>query len=221
MTTTTPASDYTRVNEDAAILCKRQELPRAMNVLQRRQADHRRWRNAFRGVTRTAVASLDGARRTWMIDAVRDLVTQTAMHPWLRAELAVDLHGSSGFELPEVLPEWTARDLWSLADRESLPMQYVSQVTALPPAIDDRVDTAQLVKDFRNTALAHRSQARELHRLLTPCAQTQDAIAFDELLVRLQIEAQTDASERWRGLSRRLLLVQPRGSLDGCVCCST
>ncbi|MEI8256482.1 MAG: hypothetical protein WCJ30_12480, partial [Deltaproteobacteria bacterium] len=120
-------------------------------------------------------------------------------------------------ELPEALPEWSARDLWSLAEREGLPMQYVTQVTALPRAIDDRVDTAQLVKDFRCTALAHRRQALELHAMLDPCAQTQEAIPFDDMLLRLQIEAQRDASERWRGLSRRLLLVQPRGSLDDCL----
>jgi len=220
VTTTLPGAEYTRVNEDASILCKRQDFPRALNILQRRMPDHRRWRAAFRGVARNAVHALDGARRQWMVEAVTDLVTQTTMHPWLRAELAVDLHGSSGFEIPGVLPEWTARDVWALAEREGLPMQYVTQVTSLPRAIDDRVDTAQLVVDFRETALAHRRAARELHDSLTPRSQTEDAIPFDDMLVRLQIEGQRDASERWRGLSRRLLLVQPRGSLDACLSAS-
>jgi hypothetical protein len=213
--------DYTRVSEASAILCMRDDFPRALNVLQRRTPDHRRWRIAFRGVTRRAVGSLEGARRHWMIDAVRDLVTQPTMHPWLRAELAVDLHGSGDFEVPGALPEWTAREVWSLADREGLPMQYVSHVTTLPRRIDDTVDTARLVIDFRQTAMAHRRAAIDLQASLDARAQTQDAIPLDDMLVRLQIEAQRDAAERWRGLSRRLLLVQPRGSLDECTSVSS
>lgn len=205
--------DYSRVSEASAILCRRHDFPRAMNVLQRRVPDHRRWRLAFRGLTRTAVSALDGARRTWMIDAVRDLVTQPELNPWLRSELAVDLHGSGDFEVKGLLPEWTARDLWSLAEREGIPMQYVSRVTTLPRAIDDAVDTARLVIDFRETAMAHRRAAIDLQRDLDTRAITEDAIPFDDMLVRLQLESQRDAAERWRGLSRRLLLVKPRGSL--------
>jgi hypothetical protein len=213
--------DYTRVSEASAILCMREDFPRALNVLQRRMPDHRRWRLAFRGVTRRAVGSLGGARRQWMIDAVRDLVTQDAMHPWLRAELAVDLHGSGDFEVQGLLPEWTAREVWSLADSEGLPMQYVSQVTALPRRIDDAVDTARLVIDFRQTAMAHRNAAIDLQSTLNTRAQTEDALPLDDMLLRLQIDSQRDAAERWRGLSRRLLLVQPRGSLDGCLSVSS
>lgn len=221
VTTATAGIEYTRVNEDASILCRRQDFPRALNILQRRAPDHRRWRAAFRGVAKNAVFALDGSRKQWMVEAVSDLVTQTHMHPWLRAELAVDLHGSGGFELPGVLPEWTARDVWSLADREGLPMQYIKQVTSLPSSIDDRVDTAQLVVDFREVALAHQRTARALHDSLSLRGQTEDAVPMDDMLVRLQIEGQRDASERWRGLSRRLLLVQPRGSLDACLSAST
>ena len=63
MTTERLGVDYTRVSDDAAILCKRRDLPRAVNVLQRRESDRQRWRLAFRYVTVTADRTLSGSRR--------------------------------------------------------------------------------------------------------------------------------------------------------------
>jgi hypothetical protein len=201
--------DQTRVTDDAAVHCWRQAFPRAVRVLENRAPDHRRWRFAFRAVSGTAARGLDGARRQWMAAAMRDLATHVVQDPWLRCELAVDVAGVPDFAMPDVLPEWSARDVWSLADREGLPMSYVAAVTALPVRIDDIVDTARMIVDFRRTAVAHRSYARDLQASLTT-PDVRDDATLDEHLVRFQIDAQRDAADRWRALARRLMLVTPR-----------
>jgi hypothetical protein len=202
----TPGLEYTRISEDAAILCRRHDFPRAMNVLQRRLPDHRRWRHALRGIAHHSVNALDGARLTWMSGAIRDLLFGSVDSPWLRNEIAVDLHAvAGGFAADGILPEWTARSLWRTADDAGIPMAYIAQVTPLPRAIDDALDTAQVVTDFRRTALAHRQCALELAQTVPTRVMT-DALPCDEMLVQLQIESQRDAAARWRALAQSVLL---------------
>jgi hypothetical protein len=205
VTLPSPGLDYTRVSDDTAILCRRQDFPRAVNVLQRRAPDHRRWRYAFQRVAATSSHALVGARRAWMSAAFRDVVAAVA-HPWLQRELAIDLSAAApDFSVEGVLPTWTARGLWREADAVGLPMAYVAQVTSLPRGIDGALDTARVVLDFRRTALAHRDCAIELASRM-PHGGPGDALPMDQMLLRLQIESQRDAAERWRALARRLLM---------------
>lgn len=201
-----PGLDYTRVSDDAAILCRRNDFPRAINVLQRRRPDHRRWRQAFQRVAVTSAHRLDGARRNWMTGAIRELVTNVP-YPWLQRELAIDLHAAApDFTVDGVLPVWTARQLWHEAEAVGLPMAYIAAVTTLPRSIDDPIDTAQVVLDCRRTAFAHRDQALELAARAGNQGLLSETLPMDQMLLRLQIEAQRDAAERWRTLARRLLL---------------
>lgn len=204
MSATVPGLDYTRVSEDAAILCKRRDFPRAINVLQRRPADHRRWRQAFRCLAHSAGTVLEGARRNWIRAAIRELVADVP-HSWLRGELAVDLRAAGAvFDAPGVLPIWTGRQLWRAAEHEGLPMEYVVRVTSLPASLDAPLDAAQLVIDFRRTEAAHRAQALGFARALGPLADT-SALSLDAMLARIQAEAQRDAAQRWRALASRIL----------------
>jgi hypothetical protein len=203
----TPGHDYTRVSEDTAILCRRQDFPRAMNVLQRRPPDHRRWRVGLRNVATSAGRVLQGSRRWWLGGAIRELVSEVP-NPWLQRELAVDLFATgTGFEPPDLLPHWTARDVWGLADGVGLPMEYVAQVTALPGYIDARVETARLVLDFRRTALAHHEHARRLAAATTK--DLTEVRGYAPWAARVEIDAQRDAAERWRALAMHLLTHDP------------
>lgn len=197
--------DYTRVSEDTAVLCRRADFPRAVNLLQRRAPDHRRWRQALRGVAGTAGRALDGMRRNWMGGALREVLAGVTA-PWLQRELILDVHAAGGGDLApgELLPVWTARGVWHAAEAAGVPMAYVAQVTVLPRAIDAPVDTAQLVTDFRCTARAHREHAAELASRL-PMRGPTCALPMDEMLVQLQVDSQRDAAERWRALAQRLL----------------
>lgn len=204
MPTESAALDYTRVTDDAAILCRRKDFPRAANVLQRRRPDHRRWRQAFRHVAVTADRGLDGARRSWMEAALREVVGAVPDR-WLRGELVVDaraLHAT--LDLGPVLPTWTARDLWRFADDEGIPMEYVARVTPLPHAIGGTIDTAQVILDFRQTASAHRDHAVELARAL-PVVVIPTALDGAARSALVEVQSHQDATRRWRSLAQRLL----------------
>jgi hypothetical protein len=194
-----PRLEYTRVSEDASILCRRQDFPRAVNVLQRRKPEHQRWRLAFRQIASSAARALDGSKRHWATAAVREIVSEVVEQPWLRCELALDLHTAApDFGAGEILPEWTARDLWRLADAEDLPMEYIVQVAQLPRSIDAVIDTAQLVLDCRRTASAHRRAASN---------------ALGDLRLRMDVSAHRDAADRWQRLGQRLLMLPPRSPI--------
>ncbi|MBI5513251.1 MAG: hypothetical protein HY909_05745 [Deltaproteobacteria bacterium] len=203
-----PLGDYTRVSDEAAILCRRKDFPRAVNVLQRRRSERRRWRHAFRLVTVLGDRALDGARRSWMEGALREVVAQVA-DTQLQRELVVEARAAQvRFDLGAVLPGWTGRSLWRLADSLEIPMQYVALVTSLPAALTVPLDTAQVVLDFRRTAEAHRVVAAQLGATLPPWAQFQEAKgALDPALKqRLNtVRAQHEASRRWRAFAGRLL----------------
>jgi hypothetical protein len=199
--TTTPLVDYTRISDDAAILLKRQDFPRALNVLQRRAPDPRRWRWAFRRVSQHAEHSLDGARQRWMRSGLEELVTAIDEEP-LKRELAVDFRIATGVDpVGDILPKLTARELWRIADGFGLPMEYLSHVTALPRHIDEPIDTARVIVDCRATAQSHRDEAR---RLVDGIAPT-DAVPLADQLSRVAADAQRDAAARWRALAQRLL----------------
>jgi hypothetical protein len=203
-----PLGDYTRVSDEAAILCRRRDFPRAVNVLQRRAAERRRWRHAFRLVTVLGDRALDGSRRVWMEGALRDVVAQVR-DLRLQRELVVEARAAQvRFDLGAPLPAWTARTLWHLADTLEIPMQYITRVTALPPTLQAPVDTAQVVVDFRRTAEAHRALAAQLGATLPPWALFQEAKgALDPALQqRLNtVRVQHEASRRWRDFAGRLL----------------
>jgi len=201
-------ADYTRVSDDAAILCRRRDFPRAVNVLQRRSPDRRRWRQAFRTVAVTADRALEGNRRQWLESALREVVTGMDDRR-LAHELCIDAAACDAvLDLGDVLPAWSARDLWRFADAVVLPMEYLAQVTALPRSIDARIDTARVVLDCRRTADAHRRVALELSAGIAPGVLLEDAApSLDRALAARagQVRAQEDAARRWRDLSQRLL----------------
>jgi hypothetical protein len=194
-------ADYTRISDDAAILLRRQDFPRALNVLQRRNADGRRWRWAFRKVSQSAAFQLDGARQQWMRSGLEELVTAVRDRP-LKRELALDFRVATGCDpAGDLLPQYTARELWRIADSFGLPMEYLSHVTLLPAHIDDAIDTARVILDCRDTAQAHRDEARRLVEGIAPS----DAVPLHDQLARIAADAQRDAAARWRALAQRLL----------------
>jgi hypothetical protein len=205
--------EYTRVSDDAAILCRRRDFPRAVNVLQRRAPDRRRWRQAFRTVAVSADKALEGNRRQWMEGALREVVTAMGDRR-LAQELTLDVAACDAvLDLGDVLPAWSARDLWRFADSVVLPMEYLAQVTTLPRAIDARIDTARVVLDCRRTADAHRRIALELSTGLSPDALLDGPAAHlgaAERARATQVRAQEDAARRWRALSQQLLEGTPR-----------
>ncbi len=199
--TTTPLAEYTRISDDAAILLRRQDFPRALNVLQRRAPDPRRWRWAFRKVSQSSSFQLEGAKQQWMKSGLDELVTGVHDDP-LKRELALDYRIATGTDASGfILPVYTARELWRLADGFGLPMEYLSHVTALPRHIDEPVDTARVIIDFRETANAHREEAKRLVQGIAPS----DAVPLADQLARVAADAQRDASARWRALAQRLL----------------
>ncbi len=199
--------DYTRVSDDASILCRRRDFPRAINVLQRRDADRRRWRQAFHTVVTTGDRALDGGRRSWFEGALREVVGFIPDRR-LRGELVLDARAAdTSLDLGAVLPAWTARQLWRLADSAHLPMEYIASVTPLPPAIDTPIDTARVILDCRRTAAAHRALAGELGATLPPLAAVREATGeLDDggVLTLAEVRAQQDAARRWRELAERL-----------------
>lgn len=205
--------DYTRVSDDAAILCRRRDFPRAINVLQRRDPDRRRWRLAFKSVCVTGDRTLDGARRQWFVGALSELV-HGIDDSRLQGELALDaVSHQTTFRFVDALPKWTARDLWNHAESVYLPMEYITRVTPLPKLISAPIDTARVVVDCRRTAEAHRNLALELGGRLPTTAVIDEArgVASEESVRLLQeIRAQQDAARRWRELAHRLF--GPSGS---------
>ncbi len=200
--------DYTRVSDDAAILCRRKDFPRAMNVLQRRDPDRRRWRQAFRAVAVAGDRGLDGMRRRWFEGAITELVTGVNDRT-LKRELALDaVDCQTAWNLGEALPTWSARDLWGHAETVQLPMAYLAQVTRLPKNIRENIETARVVLDCRRTAEAHRRIALELSGNLAPTAMIEEVrgCADDATLAALQdIRGQQEAARRWRELAHLLL----------------
>ncbi|MDP3273801.1 MAG: hypothetical protein Q8Q09_01305 [Deltaproteobacteria bacterium] len=196
-----PLTEYTRVSDDAAILVKRQDYPRALNVLQRRSPDERRWRWAFRRVSHSTKA-LAGQRQDWMSAGLSELVSGMNDRG-LKQELALDFRSLTDRSLSGVaLPDFTARELWRIADHFGLPMEYLTHITALPSTIDAPIDTARVVIDCRSTAEAHREEARRLVAELPPT----EALPMLGQLARVAADAQRDAAARWRALAQRLLL---------------
>ena len=196
--------DYTRVSDDTAILCRRRDFPRAVNILERRSPDHRRWRQAFQRVVVTADRLLEGPRRRWMEGALQEVVTFVPDRS-LRTEIVLDAREhDTRIDLGEVLPRWSARDLWKIADSVELPMEYLATVTSLPRAIDAPIDTARVVLDCRQTSSAHRNLARQIATTLPtlPLPHELDALGLQRLYA---LRGQQDAADRWRLLSQRLL----------------
>lgn len=200
--------DYTRISDDASILSRRRDFPRAVNLLQRREPDRRRWRQAFRSVAVAGDQCLEGAKRRWFEGAVQELVLGVE-DLTLQRELALDgAEFNTSWDLAEALPCWSARDLWNLAESVHLPMSYLAQVTTLPRSIRETIHTARVVVDCRRTAEAHRAAALELSQNLAPTAMideargTADEATLDALV---QVRAQQDAARRWRELAHRLL----------------
>ncbi len=200
--------DYTRVSDDAAILCKRRDFPRAVNVLQRRSPDRRRWRAAFRTVSFAGDKTLDGLRRHWFESALRELVTGVGDRG-LQGELALDVAAADGrLDLGEVLPRWSARDLWRIADAVYLPMEYLVQVTRLPRSIDASIDTARVVVDCRRTSEAHRALAVARGASVPAAAYLDGASSrMPEAVMQAvgEVRSQQDAARRWRELAHRLM----------------
>ncbi len=156
MTTSRIVIEYTRVSDDAAILCRRKDFPRAVNVLQRRDPDRRRWRLAFRTVAWSGDQGVEGARRNWLEAALKEVVGGVQDRR-LRGELAIDAAElGTAWDVGQVLPAYTARDLWRLAEKVDLPMQYLSMVTPLPKSIQAPIQTARVIADCRRTSEAHR-----------------------------------------------------------------
>jgi len=196
-----PMADYTRISDDAAILLRRQDFPRALNVLQRRAPDGRRWRWAFRKVSHCSSYQLDGAKRRWMHAGLDELLTSVREES-LKRELAIDFRLATGTNASgHILPVYTARDLWRIAESFGLPMEYLAHVTTLPKYIDEEVDTAQVIIDCRATANAHREEARRLVQGIAPS----DCVPLADQLARVAADAQHDAAARWQALAQRLL----------------
>ncbi len=200
--------DYTRITDDAGILCRRRDFPRAVNVLQRRAPDPRRWRSAFRKVAASGDQVLEGARRQWFEAAMRELVAHLPDRR-LAGELAIDAAGvGAQFDLGPVLPLWTARDLWHHAERLELPMDWVAQVTPLPRTIRAPIQTARVVHDCRRTAEAHRLRAHELAAQIPAAAIIEEARGDADAATRAALDdlrAHQDSARRWRELAHRLL----------------
>lgn len=207
MTTLAPVADYTRVSDDAAILCRRKDFPRAINVLQRRDPDRRRWRMAFRTVAVTADRALDGARRNWFEGAIREVVTGLE-DKRLRSELVIDAATcDASLVFPDVLPSWNGRELWRLAESVHLPMEYLVRVTKLPRSLSEQIHTARVVVDCRRTADAHRAAALELDAALPPdafLAEAKGQASVATCATLAAVRAQQDAARRWRELALRL-----------------
>ncbi len=208
MTTTRIVLDYTRVSDDAAILCRRKDFPRAVNVLQRRDPDKRRWRLAFRTVAWSGDRGVDGARRQWLEAALREVV-QGVNDRRLRGELAIDAAElGTRWDMGPVLPTYSARDLWNLAERVDLPMQYLAMVTELPRAIHAPIHTARVIADCRRTSEAHRAAALKLaadvptSAVIDEVRGTLDARVAQKLA---DMRGQQEAARRWRELAHRLL----------------
>lgn len=192
--------DYTRVSDDAAILVQRMDFPRALNVLQRRAPDHRRWRWAFRRVTSGVNVRLDQSRKRWMQSGLDEIVSNVEDR-WLQRELAIDYRTGLGVDTElSVLPRYTARDLWRIAEQYGLPMEYLAHVTELPRFIDAPIDTTRVVIDCRRTAEAHRDEARNLLAGIAPT----ETVPLADQLQRIAADAQRDAEARWRALGQRL-----------------
>ncbi|MFO0605944.1 MAG: hypothetical protein U0324_22355 [Polyangiales bacterium] len=208
MTTSRIVLDYTRVSDDTAILCRRKDFPRAMNVLQRRAPDRRRWRLAFRQVAWAGDHGVEGAKRAWLDAALREVVHGVGDRR-LRSELAIDAAElGTRWDLNAVLPSWSARDLWRLAEDVDLPMQYVTMVTDLPRAISAPIDTARVIADCRRTSEAHRQLALAAGADLPATAVIEEVRgALDpNLHAKLaEVRGQQEASRRWRELAHRLL----------------
>lgn len=208
MTPQNPVVDYTRISDDAAILCRRRDFPRAVNILQRRDPDRRRWRQAFRSLAVAGDRGLEGTRRRWFEGAIQELVLGVT-DGGLRRELALDaVEYDTSWDFAEALPCWSARDLWNLAESVQLPMSYLAQVTTLPRSIRETIHTARVVVDCRRTAEAHRTLALELSQSLSPTAMidevrgSADAVTLTTLG---NVRSQQDAARRWRELAHRLL----------------
>ena len=201
-------ADYTRISDDAAILCRRRDFPRAVNVLQRRAPDRRRWRQAFRSLAVAGDRGLEGTRRRWFEGAIQELVLGVP-DGGLRTELALDAaEYDTTWDLAEALPCWSARDLWNLAESVQLPMSYLAQVTTLPRSIRETIHTARVVVDCRRTAEAHRSLALELSQNLSPTAMIDEVRGHADaatLSTLGEVRSQQDAARRWRELAHRLL----------------
>lgn len=199
--------DYTRITDDASILCRRRDFPRAVNVLQRRAPDRRRWRHAFRHVVTAGDQVLDGARRQWFEAALRELVSHVPDRR-LAGELVIDASAlDARVDLGPVLPLWTARDLWSHADAVELPMEYLARVTALPRSIRAPIDTARVIHDCRRTAEAHRACANEIGATLPSSAvidEARGALDHASLAALSELRSHQDAARRWRELAHRL-----------------
>lgn len=202
--TSSPIADYTRISDDAAILLKRQDFPKALNVLQRRAPDARRWRWAFRKVSQSSEHQLIGSKQQWMRSGLEELVSAVGDDP-LKRELALDYRIATGANPTGfILPMYTARELWRIAESFGLPMEYLSHVTLLPRHIDEAVDTARVIIDCRDTAQAHRDEARRLVEGIAPI----DAVPLHDQLARVAADAQRDAAARWRALAQRLITGQ-------------
>jgi len=208
MTTSRIVLDYTRVSDDTAILCRRKDFPRAMNVLQRREPDRRRWRLAFRQVAWAGDHGVDGAKRSWLDAALREVIHGVGDRR-LRGELAIDAaEMGTRWDFNAVLPAWSARDLWKVAEQVDLPMQYLAMVTDLPKAIHAPIDTARVIADCRRTSEAHRQLA------VTAGAEVPASAVIEEVRGTLservaaklnEMRGQQEASRRWRELAHRLL----------------
>jgi hypothetical protein len=128
----------------------------------------------------------------------------------LKRELALDFRYCTGVDPSlDVLPRFSARELWRMADGLGLPMEYLSHVTALPRSIDEPIDTARVILDCRTTADAHRAEARRLVDGIAPS----EAVPLADQLARVAADAQRDAAARWRALAQRLL-AGPRGGVS-------
>lgn len=208
MTTSRIVLDYTRVSDDAAILCRRKDFPRAMNVLQRRAPDRRRWRMAFRTVALSGDVGAEGARRNWLGAAIREVV-HGVNDRRLRAELAIDAAElGTRWELDGVLPAWSARDLWTLAERVDIPMQFVQMVTPLPKVISAPIQTARVVADCRRTSEAHRKAALDLGALVPTTAVIEEVRgSLDERVAAklAEMRGHQEAARRWRELAHSLV----------------
>jgi hypothetical protein len=207
MTTSRIVLDYTRVSDDAAILCRRKDFPRAVNVLQRRSPDRRRWRLAFRQVVYTGDRAVEGARRSWLEAAVREVVHGVGDRR-LKGELVLDAAElNTRWTIDGVLPAWSARDLWNLAESVDLPMEYVSMVTELPKNIAAPIATARVVLDCRRTSEAHRELAMKIGAEV-PVTAVIDEVrgCLDErVAARLtEMRSHQEAARRWRELAHRL-----------------
>jgi hypothetical protein len=207
MTTQRIVIDYTRVSDDTAILCRRKDFPRAMNLIQRRDPDRRRWRLAFRHVAWSGETGVDGARRNWLQAALGEVV-HGVRDKKLRGELAVDAAElNTTWNFDEALPRYNARDLWNFAEKVDLPMQYIAMVTDLPKSIIAPVNTARVIADCRRTSETHRQAALTLGKEVPTTAVIEEVRGTlnQQIAERLhEMRAQQEAARRWRELAHIL-----------------